>query len=255
MFSHGLDPLQSVATVRFPAIRFRRRCRILMWSGTVGRRRNHRASKQQPPQQMDWNRVAGTDGSGGAAISYRVGHVRLSAETRYPRPLARQRPTRRSDHRQYTHGVPDPNIVSTDGQNLDNFYLARPGAADVQLDLFGDYKSNRRPAIQARVSRRLFSTTRQPGVRYAAAGRRWADAGDEAVAKGVSSVWKAARFRPTFRIGTVVNQECLPSAPSSRLWGHLHVCCSWRGIKIRDSVRRRTHETQPPSVRLQRAFS
>jgi len=33
-------------------------------------------------------------------------------------------------------------IVSPDGQNLDNFYLARPGADEVQLDLFGDYKSN-----------------------------------------------------------------------------------------------------------------
>ncbi len=43
---------------------------------------------------------------------------------------------------QYTHGVPDPTIVSPDGQNLDNFYLARPGADEVQLDLFGDYKSN-----------------------------------------------------------------------------------------------------------------
>jgi len=43
---------------------------------------------------------------------------------------------------QYTHGVPDPTIVSPDGQNLDNFYLARPGADDVQLDLLGDYKSN-----------------------------------------------------------------------------------------------------------------
>jgi len=28
---------------------------------------------------------------------------------------------------QYTHGVPDQTIVSPDGQNLDNFYLARPG--------------------------------------------------------------------------------------------------------------------------------
>jgi pimeloyl-ACP methyl ester carboxylesterase len=45
-------------------------------------------------------------------------------------------------HWQYTHGVPDPTIVSPDGQNLDNFYLARPGADEVQLDLFGDYKSN-----------------------------------------------------------------------------------------------------------------
>ncbi len=43
---------------------------------------------------------------------------------------------------QYTQGVPDPTMVSPDGQNLDNFYLARPGAHDVQLDLFGDYKSN-----------------------------------------------------------------------------------------------------------------
>ena len=43
---------------------------------------------------------------------------------------------------QYTHGVPDTTLVSPDGQNLDNFYLARPGADDVQLDLMGDYKSN-----------------------------------------------------------------------------------------------------------------
>jgi pimeloyl-ACP methyl ester carboxylesterase len=43
---------------------------------------------------------------------------------------------------QYTHGVSDAASVSPDGQSLDNFYLARPGAAEVQLDLFGDYKSN-----------------------------------------------------------------------------------------------------------------
>ena len=43
---------------------------------------------------------------------------------------------------QYTYGVPDPTAVSPDGYSLDNFYLARPGADEVQLDLFGDYKSN-----------------------------------------------------------------------------------------------------------------
>jgi pimeloyl-ACP methyl ester carboxylesterase len=43
---------------------------------------------------------------------------------------------------QYTHGVPDAKKVSPDGYSLDNFYLARPGADEVQLDLFGDYKSN-----------------------------------------------------------------------------------------------------------------
>lgn len=43
---------------------------------------------------------------------------------------------------QYTHGVPDAAKVSPDGYTLDDHYLGRPGAADVQLDLFGDYKSN-----------------------------------------------------------------------------------------------------------------
>ena len=43
---------------------------------------------------------------------------------------------------QYTHGVPDAASVSPDGLSLDNFYLARPGADEAQLDLFGDYKSN-----------------------------------------------------------------------------------------------------------------
>lgn len=43
---------------------------------------------------------------------------------------------------QYTHGVPDAKSVSPDGYSLDNFYLSRPGADEVQLDLFADYKSN-----------------------------------------------------------------------------------------------------------------
>ena len=52
---------------------------------------------------------------------------------------------------QYTHGVPDTTRVSPDGYSLDNFYLARPGADEVQLDLMGDYKSNVAlyPAFQA----------------------------------------------------------------------------------------------------------
>jgi pimeloyl-ACP methyl ester carboxylesterase len=43
---------------------------------------------------------------------------------------------------QYTHGVLDQTTVSPDGYSLDNFYLTRPGADELQLDLFGDYKSN-----------------------------------------------------------------------------------------------------------------
>ena len=36
----------------------------------------------------------------------------------------------------------DTSLVSPDGPSLDNYYLARPGAHEVQLDLFLDYASN-----------------------------------------------------------------------------------------------------------------
>ena len=43
---------------------------------------------------------------------------------------------------QYTHGVADASAVSPDGYSLDNFYLAREGAHEIQLDLMLDYASN-----------------------------------------------------------------------------------------------------------------
>lgn len=43
---------------------------------------------------------------------------------------------------QYTHGTTDASLVSPDGFTLDDFYLARAGAHDVQLDLLLDYKNN-----------------------------------------------------------------------------------------------------------------
>jgi pimeloyl-ACP methyl ester carboxylesterase len=43
---------------------------------------------------------------------------------------------------QYTHGVSDLTAVSPDGYALDSFYLSRPGADEIQLDIFGDYKNN-----------------------------------------------------------------------------------------------------------------
>lgn len=43
---------------------------------------------------------------------------------------------------QYTHGAADRALVSPDGYSLDSFYLARPGAAELQLDLMGDYRKN-----------------------------------------------------------------------------------------------------------------
>ena len=43
---------------------------------------------------------------------------------------------------QYTHGISDPALVSPDGRNLDDFYLARPGNDEIQLNLLADYKTN-----------------------------------------------------------------------------------------------------------------
>ena len=43
---------------------------------------------------------------------------------------------------QYTHGTADPGTVSPDGYTLDNYYLARAGADEVQLDLLGNYGTN-----------------------------------------------------------------------------------------------------------------
>lgn len=43
---------------------------------------------------------------------------------------------------QYTQGVSDPSLVSPDGRSLDDFYLARPGADEIQLNLLKDYASN-----------------------------------------------------------------------------------------------------------------
>jgi len=43
---------------------------------------------------------------------------------------------------QYTHGVSDATQVSPDGYSLDDYYMSRPGAREIQLDLFGDYQSN-----------------------------------------------------------------------------------------------------------------
>jgi pimeloyl-ACP methyl ester carboxylesterase len=43
---------------------------------------------------------------------------------------------------QYLHGVPDETKVAPESYTLDAALLARPGNADIQLDLFLDYRSN-----------------------------------------------------------------------------------------------------------------
>lgn len=43
---------------------------------------------------------------------------------------------------QYTHGVNDVSKISPDGYSLDNYYMTRNGAHEIQLDLFLDYANN-----------------------------------------------------------------------------------------------------------------
>jgi pimeloyl-ACP methyl ester carboxylesterase len=58
----------------------------------------------------------------------------------------------------YTTGHPDPSKISPDNWNMDLYFLARPNADRVQLDLFYDYRTNAElyPAWQA------FLRERQP---------------------------------------------------------------------------------------------
>ena len=42
----------------------------------------------------------------------------------------------------YTHGHPNPELISPDNWNMDVHYLERPNARRVQLDLFYDYRTN-----------------------------------------------------------------------------------------------------------------
>ncbi|SAK49750.1 Alpha/beta hydrolase [Caballeronia fortuita] len=64
------------------------------------------------------------------------------APTQTNRDALRALLTKDATRWQYTHGVPDASAVSPDGYSLDDYYLNRPGAHEVQLDLFGDYRNN-----------------------------------------------------------------------------------------------------------------
>ena len=45
-------------------------------------------------------------------------------------------------HAVYTTGHPNPGAISPDNWNMDNHFLERPGAKQVQLDFFYDYRTN-----------------------------------------------------------------------------------------------------------------
>jgi hypothetical protein len=68
-------------------------------------------------------------------------HVLEGADAGQPERL-RTLLTPETTYWQYTTGVKNRSLVSPDGYNLDNYYMTRPGAHEVQLDLFLDYATN-----------------------------------------------------------------------------------------------------------------
>jgi hypothetical protein len=68
-------------------------------------------------------------------------HVLEGADAGQPERL-RTLLTPETTYWQYTTGVKNRSLVSPDGYNLDNYYMTRPGAHEVQLDLFLDYANN-----------------------------------------------------------------------------------------------------------------
>jgi pimeloyl-ACP methyl ester carboxylesterase len=47
--------------------------------------------------------------------------------------------------REYSVGMPNPDVISPEGYTLDAALMARPGNVDIQLDLFLDYANNVKP--------------------------------------------------------------------------------------------------------------
>jgi len=45
-------------------------------------------------------------------------------------------------HKEYAIGIPNPELIAPKGYALDPALMARPGNADIQLDLFLDYANN-----------------------------------------------------------------------------------------------------------------
>lgn len=43
---------------------------------------------------------------------------------------------------QYLTGITDPSVIAPESYTLDQYFLDRPGVAEIQLDLFKDYKNN-----------------------------------------------------------------------------------------------------------------
>ncbi len=102
------------------------------------------------PRLSDRFHVVAPDfpGFGQSDMPSRMGFSYTFAKTYWRQPTQTHRDALRSllspetTLWQYTHGVDDAAAVSPDGYSLDDFYMARPRAHEVQLDLLLDYADN-----------------------------------------------------------------------------------------------------------------
>ncbi len=93
-------------------------------------------------------RVTAIVSQNGNAYEEGLGDVWAPIRAYWEEPTAQHRDTVRSlltleaIREQYTTGTPDPAAVAPEGYWLDTTLIQRPGNADIQLDLFLDYRTN-----------------------------------------------------------------------------------------------------------------
>ena len=96
------------------------------------------------PDWLDWLVIQNTNAyeEGFSAVWDGLRHAywkEKSAETEKPLEAFLEADTVKTV---YTHGHPDPELISPDNWNMDLRFLARPNAKRVQLDFFYDYRTN-----------------------------------------------------------------------------------------------------------------
>ena len=106
--------------------------------------------------------------------------------------------TPETTRRQYTHGVPDPTAVSPDGQNLDNYFITRPGADEVQLDPLA-------------ITRAMLRSTRHSNNTSGHTSRRFWRCGATTIRSSFRRAPK--RFGATFQ-----RQRCASSTSATSRW-------------------------------------
>ena len=105
---------------------------------------------------------------------------------------------------QYTHGVPDQTTVSPDGQSLDNFYLARPGAVRMKCNSIS-LAITRATSRCIRHSKNTFDRTSH---------RFWQF--------GARTIRSSYRLVPRRLSGTIPAPLSVSSTPATSPWKHMH---------------------------------